>query len=324
MSRSGEFEWISRYFAPLAGEGSFGLLDDASKLAIPEEYELVITQDAILEGIHFLSDDPVDTVAKKALRVNISDCVAKGAVPIAYSLALGVPDDWTDGEVERFAKGLAGDQETYGIFLTGGDTYRSPERLAVSVTLFGAVPVGKYVSRLGASVGDILVVSGTIGDAALGLKVAENTLAVSDAHGAALETAYRFPNPPVSLAPLIAEYATASMDISDGLLGDCQKLCNASGVAAVIERTDIPLSSAAQAAIESDDEYWNSVLAGGDDYQCLCAVKLHQIERFIECAADEGTSLTAIGSIIEGEAGEVSLVNDGAPLLGSFGSFTHF
>ena len=324
MKRSGEFEWINRYLAPLAGEGSFDLRDDAAILTPPDEHDLVVTQDAILEEIHFLPDDPVDLVARKALRVNISDIVAKGGRPFAYSLALGVPDDWSDPDMKRFCVGLRTDQQTYGIELTGGDTYRSPDRLCVAITMFGAVARDHYVSRLGAKAGDLLVVSGTIGDAAIGLKVATGEVPVA-AHEVAVHIdAYRLPDPPLALAKPISEFASASMDVSDGLLGDCRILCSASNLAATIDRSRVPLSASVRKVLNTDVELWPTILAGGDDYQCLCTVSPGNWNVFRSAATAVGLTLTEIGKITEDEPGSVSLMDSGVPLSMVIESFTHF
>ncbi|MEE9314841.1 MAG: thiamine-phosphate kinase [Rhizobiaceae bacterium] len=324
MSREGEFEWIARYLAPLAGDGSFNLKDDAALLTVPDGMELVVTQDAILENIHFLPDDPVDTVAQKALRVNISDIVAKGAKPFAYTMALGVPDNWEDHEMLRFANGLEEDQKRYGLKLTGGDTYRSPDKLCIAITMFGAVSKGSYKSRLGAKTGDLLVVSGTIGDGAIGLKVATGKLQVAAGEADSHLSSYRLPNPPLRLAKAIAKFATSSMDISDGLLGDCRKLCEASGVSATIERSQIPLSTAVEKQIGLDPKLWSSVLGGGDDYQCLCTAAPQEWAAFQKAARADGIILTEIGKITgEGET-SVSLTGSGVPLSQTVESFTHF
>ena len=323
MKRSGEFEWISRYLSPLAGENSFQLKDDAALLPVPDGSELVVTQDAVLENIHFLSDDPVDTVAQKALRVNVSDIIAKGAKPFAYSMALGVPDSWEDHEMLRFCKGLEADQQQYGLSLTGGDTYRSPERLCVSITMFGTVTKGQYKSRMGARAGDLLVVSGTIGDGAIGLKVATGELLVKAGEAKNHLSAYRLPNPPLPLAKAIANHATASMDISDGLLGDCRKLCEASNVSARIERSQIPLSGAVEKQIKADENLWDAVLAGGDDYQCLCTVSPEQWQAFQIAALDDGISVSEIGKITGDGASKIYLTNNGVSLSQTVESFTH-
>ena len=196
MTRSGEFHWISKYLAPLAGPGSYGLKDDAALMAVPDGKSVVVTQDAIVSGVHFLPDDPLDLVARKALRVNVSDIISKGARPHSYSLALGVPDDWQDADMEAFTNGLAHDQDLYGIHLSGGDTYRSPERLSIAVTMFALAQENQYRTRLGAKVGEAVFVTGTIGDAALGLKVATGALSAGEGDLDSLLNAYRLPNPP--------------------------------------------------------------------------------------------------------------------------------
>lgn len=324
MSRSGEFEWIERYLAPLAGEGAFGLRDDAAIVSTQEGHDLVVTQDAVLEGVHFFREDPPDLVARKALRVNISDVVAKGAAPMAYSIALGVPDRWQDEDMARFALGLSVDQEAYGIELTGGDTFRSSERLCISVTLFGNVAKNRYKSRLGAQSGDVLLVSGTIGDAALGLKVAMSQLEVDHQSGLALLNAYRLPDPPVALAAIIAEHASAAMDVSDGLLGDCAKLCRASGVSAVIEQQEIPLSAAAKKVVSDDPGLWDSVVGGGDDYQVLMTARSASAAQAIAEAAELGIALAEIGKIAQEVSGNVLLTRDGVPVSTPATSFSHF
>lgn len=324
MSRAGEFDWIARYFAPLAGDGAFDLKDDAALVDVAGYENLIITQDAILEGIHFLPDDPLETVAQKALRVNLSDIVSKGGKPLCYSIALGVPDRWKDGDIEQFATGLASDQDTFGLLLTGGDTYRSPERLCVSVTMIGVPAAAGYRSRLGAQVGDLVFVSGTIGDAALGLKVAQSTLETFNEGAAFLLDAYRVPSPPESIGDVVSKFASASMDISDGLLGDCRKLCSSSNVAAELNMMKVPLSPAACRVVETDPGHWRAVLTGGDDYQTLCTVPVKFADEFRLGAKNLGVSTTAIGSITDGDAGKVTLDMGGNAVSIDEDSFSHF
>lgn len=322
--RSGEFEWIARYLSPLAAAESFGLLDDAAMLSIPAGRRLAVTQDAIVENIHFLSADPPDLVARKALRVNISDIVAKGASPLAYSLALGVPDTWRDEHMAQFANGLETDQRIYGIELTGGDTFRSPERLTISVTLFGHVDPERYRSRAGANVDDCILVSGTIGDAALGLKHLSGEFGLELNKAEFLQNAYRLPEPPARIAGLVAEYATASMDISDGLIGDCRKLCDASGVSATLERSRIPLSEATQVVLDHDNRFWTSVLTGGDDYQVLCTVSPDRVGKYVEQAEQVGIQVTQIGVTKKGQSGNITLDIDGVEVSIDKDSYSHF
>jgi thiamine-monophosphate kinase len=324
VTRSGEFEWIARYLAPLSIEGSFGLLDDAALLDVADLDSLVVTQDVIAQGVHFLPDDPVDLVARKALRVNISDIISKGATPVSYSLALGVPDIWQDDDMQCFAQGLAEDQETYGLGLTGGDTYRSSNGLCVGVTMFGTVKKQGYKSRFGAKVGDALVVTGTIGDAALGLKVASGALDVPAAMRQHFIDAYRLPNPPVKVAELVSRLASAAMDISDGLLGDCRKLCSASGVSASLNLDAVPLSHQVEKTLANDASYWSSVLVGGDDYQILCSVDRQNVAIFQRQVAELGLIATAIGVITSEKVGVVTLDKNGIEVSIENDSYSHF
>src|SRR6478736_5269291 len=246
---SGEDSLIARYFRPLATDpGAFGLDDDAAALK-PDGNDVVVTVDAIVEGVHFLPDDPPDTVARKALRVNLSDLAAKGAVPAGFvlTLALRSPDEaW----LKPFAAALGEDARRFGCPLLGGDTVSTPGPLMISITAFGRVPPGKMVHRNGARPGDRVMVTGTIGDAALGLAV----LRGGKIHAAMTDTAareilverYRVPQPRVALAEIVRRYASAAMDVSDGLAGDLTKLCGVSGVSAVIDLVSVPLSGAAR------------------------------------------------------------------------------
>ena len=321
MSRSGEFDWISKYLAPLASSDSFYLKDDAAILAVDDGYELVVSQDAILEQVHFLSDDPLDLVARKAIRVNVSDLIAKGAIPFAYSMALGVPDAWEDRHMEQFTNGLVEDQSTYNLKLTGGDTYRSPDRLCVSITMFAKVLRGKYKSRLTANPGDILAVSGAIGSSAIGLKVATGQLIVRESEKPQHLDCYRLPDPPLAISSVIANYATASMDISDGLLGDCRKLCSASGVSAELSRPDVPLAPHIVSLLDTDPGLWREVLTGGDDYQVLFAAKTSS---WRDIVANSEVPITQIGRLTKGENSLVSIDMEGLGVSLERDSFSHF
>lgn len=324
MNRVSEFQWISDYLAPLAGTTSFGLKDDAATLTVADGHDLVVTQDTIAEGVHFLTSDPLDTVAQKALRVNVSDIIAKGAAPFAYSMSLGMPDKWRDADMALFCKGLARDQAHYGMTLNGGDTYRSSQKLSISITMFGSVPKGRYVSRLGAQVGDAIFISGSIGNAALGLQFADGRLAVDAKTDAELIDWYRVPKPPFGLETAIAQFASASMDVSDGFLGDLRKLCSASQVAADVEMMNIPTTPSVQAMLQRDGELQKLVWGGGDDYQCLMTVPDKHVEHFRAEVQKTGHVVTQLGKICEGEAGLVSITVNGVPSSSEVESFTHF
>src|SRR3954454_24863383 len=251
---SAEDSLIARYFRPLASDpGAFDLTDDAAILRSSGD-ELVVTTDAIVEGVHFLSDDPPDTIARKALRVNLSDLAAKGADPAGFvlTLALRAPDDaW----LAPFARGLGEDARLFRCPLLGGDTVSTPGPLMISITAFGHVLPGRMIRRAGAEPGDRVVVTGNIGDAALGLAVLKGgavaaRLASNPAERDSLIDRYRVPQPRTALARAIRDHATAAMDVSDGLAGDLAKLCVASGVSAVIDAAGVPLSDTAQSLLQ--------------------------------------------------------------------------
>ena len=324
MTRSGEFDWISTYLAPLAADNSFGLIDDAALLDVPDGKSLIITQDAIAAGIHFLPDDPVDLIARKALRVNVSDIVAKGGRPNSYSLALGVPDTWRDADIALFAEGLATDQKQYELSLTGGDTYRSPDRLCVAVTMFSIIDRQAYKSRLGARAGDLIYVTGTIGDSAMGLKIVGGDLSVNSADQSFLSNACRLPDPPLTAADVVAQMATASMDISDGLMGDCRKLCAASKVGAVIHRDKVPVSDAVDRLLAHNEALWPSVLTGGDDYQILCTIVPDNATVFQQALAAQNVKITHIGAVKSSNIGAVILDIGGVEVSIGKDSYSHF
>jgi thiamine-monophosphate kinase len=271
MSRPGEDELIARFFAPLATDpGAAGLADDAGTAAPGPGEEFVVTKDLLVAGVHFFPEDPADLVARKALRVNLSDLAAKGAQPRHYLLGLALPDHWTEEWLASFTGGLAADQSLFGIGLLGGDTTRAAGPLVVSVTAFGVVPAGRTVRRSGARPGDVVAVSGTIGDAALGLALRQGReLGVGPAEAERLRARYLLPQPRLDLAPAVLGAASAAMDVSDGLVGDLAKLCRASGAGATLELERVPLSDAAQRALAADSALLDVALTGGDDYEIL-------------------------------------------------------
>jgi thiamine-monophosphate kinase len=303
---TGEDSLIARYFRPLATDpGAFDLGDDAAVLKSSGD-ELVVTTDAIVEGVHFLPDDPPDTVARKALRVNLSDLAAKGAAPAGFVLTLAVrsPDDaW----LAPFARALGQDAEHFQCPLLGGDTVSTPGPLMISIAAFGRVPSGKMIRRAGAAAGDRVVVSGTIGDAALGLDVLKGGAASAALAGDAaakqmLIGRYRVPQPRVALAPAVRDHASAAMDVSDGLAGDLAKLCAASGVSAAIDAASIPLSNAAQSLLTKGVVGIETIVSGGDDYEILCTIPENRFEAFAEAAKLAGVAVTSIGAVIAGSS----------------------
>jgi thiamine-monophosphate kinase len=302
--RSGEDALIARYFRPLATDaGAFSLDDDAAVLKAHGE-DVVVTTDAIVEGVHFLPDDPPDTVARKALRVNLSDLAAKGAAPAGFVLTLAlrkVDDAW----LSAFASGLGEDAKAFACPLLGGDTVSTPGPLTVSITAFGRVPEGRIIHRSGAKPGDRVMVTGTIGDAVLGLDILKGgpvaaALAGDPAAKELLVGRYRVPQPRNALAKAVRDHASAAMDVSDGLAGDLAKLCAASGVSAIIDTQLIPASAAAAALLARGGVKVETLISGGDDYEILCTVSEARCEAFAQEARKLGVALTAIGVIVAG------------------------
>jgi thiamine-monophosphate kinase len=326
--RPGEFALIAKYFQPLAksNEGAFGLLDDAALCRPAAGTELVLTLDTIAADVHFRADDPPESIARKALRVNLSDLAAKGAEPVGYLLSLALPDDWTEQWIGRFVRGLAADQRTYGIALLGGDTTRASAGLTITVTAIGEVPKGKMVMRSGARPGDAIFVSGTIGDAALALAVRRGDIDPPEKKVAArLEQRYLHPQPRVALAPVLRRWANSAIDVSDGLVGDLAHICEVSAVGAEIAAADVPLSSAAKSLAASSDAVLKTVLTGGDDYEILATVSPGKAERFRREAAEVGVRVSRVGFIVEHRRhAPVMTGRDGRPIAFDGWGHTHF
>src|ERR1700722_17799469 len=323
---SGEDSLISRYFRPLATDpGAFNLDDDAAVLRALGE-DIVVTTDAIVEGVHFLPGDPPDTVARKALRVNLSDLAAKGASPAGFVLTLALRSA-DDAWLTAFASGLGEDADLFGCPLLGGETVSTPGPLMISITAFGRVPVGKMVHRGGAKPGDRIVVTGTIGDAALGLDIGKGGAAaavLADDAAAMLVGRYRVPQPRNALAQAVRDHASAAMDVSDGLAGDLAKLCEASGVSAAIDAPSIPLSASAAKLLARGSVGIESIVAGGDDYEILCTIPEDRFEAFAQKARQAAVAVTSIGTIIAGTSAPGFLDAHGRPIPLPRLSYSHF
>ena len=317
-----EDDLIARHFAPLAGEGGLGLLDDAARIASRPGHDLIITCDALVAGVHFFAHDPADAIAAKALRVNLSDLAAKGAAACGFVLALALPQP-DESWLAAFARGLKRDSEAFAFPLLGGDTVKTPGPLMVSVTAFGSVPEGRMVARTGARPGDALYVSGTIGDAALGLLERQGQL--ESGQGAAhLLARYLIPEPRNALAPILRDHAHAAMDVSDGLIGDLTKMMRVSGVTAEVQLADVPLSAAARAAIGADEGLFMRALSGGDDYEILASVPLDKASGFEAAAAAVGVPVTRIGMVEAHQEPPRFLMADGRAVELVGGSYSHF
>ena len=324
---SGEDSLIARYFRPIATDpGAFRLDDDAAVFK-PNGEDVVVTTDAIVEGVHFLADDPPDTIARKALRVNLSDLAAKGATPAGFVLTLALRNA-DEAWLKPFAAALGEDAAQFGCPLLGGDTVSTPGPLMVSVTAFGRVPPGKMIHRSGAKAGERVMVTGTIGDAALGLAVLKGGkvhAAASDiATRDALVGRYRVPQPRVAMAEIVRNYASAAMDVSDGLAGDLTKLCGVSGVSAVIDLVSIPLSDEARDLLSRGVAGLETLIVGGDDYEILCTLPEDRVEAFAQAAKHVGVTVSSIGTVIAGSAVPKFIDGQGREIALERLSYSHF
>ena len=298
----GEFERIRRLFAPLAGPGGLGLLDDAAIVDCRAGHRLVVTADAIVAGVHYLPDDPPDLVARKLLRVNLSDLAAMGARPLHYLLTTALPAALGVEWVAEFARGLAEDQRRFGIDLLGGDSVATSGPTVLSLTAIGEVAVGMEVRRSSARTGDLLWVSGTIGDAFLGLSVLRGAYPpLSPEHRAWLIGRFQVPDPRLDLGRRLASIAHAMIDISDGLLADLGHICETSRVAAVVELASLPLSPAARVVVDAKPGVRTGVAASGDDYELLFTASPDSTKAICDLSSVLSLPITRIGRIEPGE-----------------------
>jgi thiamine-monophosphate kinase len=325
---SGEDSLIARYFKPLATDaGAFGLEDDAAIIR-PSGHDIVVTTDGIVEGVHYLASDPSDTVARKALRVNLSDLAAKGAAPAGFVLTLAlrsVDEAW----LAAFARGLGEDANSFACPLLGGDTVSTPGPMMISITAFGRVAEGRMVHRSGARPGDRVMVTGTIGDAALGLDVLKDgavatALTADPAAQEILISRYRVPQPRNGLADAVRDHASAAMDVSDGLAGDLTKLCAASGISALVDAPLIPVSASAAGLLARDVVGIETLISGGDDYEILCTVPEARAAAFMQDATRAGIAVTAIGTVVAGTDAPRFLDANGKTLALQRLSYSHF
>ncbi|WP_332660813.1 thiamine-phosphate kinase [Brevundimonas sp.] len=322
---AGEFETIRRLFAPLAHpEWGRGLMDDVAVVPSRAGYDLVLTKDAIVEGVHFLPDDPLDTVARKLMRVNLSDLAAKGAEPFGYLLAC----HWSQrcGWPERvtFCDGLRVDQKAFGVALLGGDTVSTPGPASFSMTLLGWIPKGRTVGRAGARPGDLVFVTGAIGDGWLGLEAVQDRLSLDPERIAALSDHYRTPMPRVEFAGVVRDMASAAVDVSDGLIADLGHLAEASRVRIEIDLELAPLSAAGQVWFEGrvdGQDALEKLVTGGDDYEIAFTAAARDEAAIRREAERRHLRLTKIGRVTAGQG--VAARFGGKPVAFDRPGFTH-
>ncbi len=325
-----EDELVGTFLAPLAAgfPGALGLRDDCAVLAPTPGCELVLKTDPVVAGVHFFADDDAADIAWKALAVNLSDLAAKGATPRIYLMSLSLPEAPERTWMARFAEGLGAAQRAFGIHLAGGDTDRTPGHFSIAITVIGEVPMGGMVRRAAAQVGDVLYVSGTLGDAALGLALKLDGALAARLGLSADEAAYALgrylrPRPRIALAEALRTHARAAMDLSDGLMKDLGRMCRASGVGAQAVATELPLSAAMRRALAAEPARIRDVIAAGDDYEILAAIPPTACSAFEAAARLSGVAVTRIGEITS--APEVHVLDArGEPLAPERSGWDHF
>jgi thiamine-monophosphate kinase len=307
-----EFSEIARLFRPLTGgtPGAFDLLDDAAVVPQRPGFDLVVTKDAVVAGVHFPADEQPELIARKLVRVNLSDLAAKAAEPFGAFLAIAWPKAYGAAEREAFAAGLGEDLRAFGVALLGGDTVSTPGPLTASLTALGWVPQGGMVRRAGAKVGDLIAVSGTIGDGVLGLAAVRGEIRDPDGW---LAGRYRLPTPRLDLRENLQAHAHAAADVSDGLVADVGHIGRASGVGIVLDLDQLPLSRPAQAWLAAQPDRGAALVrlaTGGDDYEVVCA------------AIDAPAGFTVCGQVVSGT--DVELRAGGRKVEASSAGWRHF
>ncbi len=314
-----EFSLIKKLFAPLATtKAALGLTDDVALLQPRPGHELVLTTDALIEGVDFFRTDPAASIARKALRVNLSDLAAKGAEPFGYLLTLALPKRIDTAWLKAFARGLKSDQKEFGVTLLGGDLSGTPGPLTVSITALGYVPAGKAILRGGAKAGDLVFVSGTIGDSAGGLEALKKKRA-----NPALIARYRVPQPRVALGARLRGIAGAALDVSDGLLADLGHIADVSKVHIAVQAPRVPLSAALRKAWGAGEVAVARAATAGDDYEIAFTAPRSKRAQVLKAAAVSKTPVTEIGFVMHGR-GVALLDAAGRPMAIKKRGWEHF
>ena len=318
----GEFELISRYFANCGAkraDATIGVGDDGAVLQVRDGYDLIVTTDTMVSGTHFFPDDDPRALGHKLVAVNVSDLAAMGAEPTWLSLALTLPqvdEPW----LAAFAAGLHETAEYYNCQLIGGDTTRGP--LSLTMIAKGIVPRGKALTRSGAKVGDYIYVTGTLGDAALGLKLCQGTHEVSKKHQAHVLQRFHYPSARVALGQALRNIASSAMDLSDGLYSDIQHIMKRSDVGASIDVSRLPLSQAVKDSCDQTTAM-QLALSGGEDYELLFTVPEAKRGSLDVLLSPYGTPVSCIGRIT-GVAGKLELKQAEQPFSYQPNGFVHF
>lgn len=322
-----ETDLIATYLAPLSRTmpGAFDLKDDAALIETESDVDLILSTDPVIAGVHFLHSDRADDIAWKALAVNVSDLIAKGGEPLGYTMALAFPAPPLRSWMALFVDGLRAAQSEFGIGLIGGDTDRSPGPLSIAITAIGAVPRDQFVPRNGARAGDHVFVTGTLGDSALGLKLHSDVAFLPELNSgdrSFLIGRYLRPSPRLAMARLLRTYATAALDISDGFVKDLRRLAG-QNTQIEVEFARLPLSVPCRAVLALDMGHAGSVLAGGDDYEVLCAISPADITDFVSEARHAGVAVTELAVLTPGTGVRI-ISAEGANMTGDVGGFDHF
>ncbi len=312
-----EDHFVQRYLLPLTNgdPAALELKDDAALIAPRDNHQLVVTCDTLIQGRHFLFDGSPSSAADaahKALAVNVSDLIAKGAAPRAYLMSLALPPGDYDIWMPAFTQTLAECQKAWGITLVGGDTVVSSDHLVITITAIADVPAGKMVTRQKAAPGEGVYLSGELGDATLGLhlcleKSETNSWAriLEEEQLRSFMARYRRPEPRVRLAEVLRQYASAAIDVSDGFVRDLTRLCTTSGIAADIDAHMVPISNAARMLVNANEVSLGRLFTGGDDYEIIACVPSYLQNEFEIAAEKVGESITRIGTLREGRGVQI-------------------
>jgi thiamine-monophosphate kinase len=323
-----EFDLIEKYFAPLAGPEGLGLKDDTALYVPSPHHDLLITTDSFVEGVHFPNGMYGADVSERLLRTNLSDIAAKGGTPRGYQLSLSMRPHHMEQWIPAFAKGLETTQAEFGCSLWGGDTTATDGPAVFSITLIGEVSKGAMIKRSGAEEGNDIWVSGVLGDAMLGCRLVTSRPISPVPTGSELfayESAYWRPEPCLKYQNILDRFATASADISDGLLADVKHITDRSAVSAALNFDALPISMRAERWAEAQDDPTaakQALISFGDDYGVVFFAKPKDRQAIFDSARKAKLKVTLVGSVLSG-AGVTCLDVDGSPMVWPQTGYVH-